>query len=144
MSALVYELSKVHRESVLLGCRSTRTSVRNFGREGSRSRLRLSHTLESVETDRVPNLSRTGRGRRESRAELDRALGARRRELDQAEVVTAGDVGVQPSPQPLIEALGPIDVGHRQHHDLEFHVHDLSSFPSVAAPSLGTGMTAAL
>jgi hypothetical protein len=37
-------------------------------------------------------------GRGEVRAELDRAPGARRGELDQAEVITDGAVGVEPHP----------------------------------------------
>jgi hypothetical protein len=45
-------------------------------------------------------LSRTGRGRREVHAELDRAAGTGRRELEKAKVVTCGAVGVEPPPEP--------------------------------------------
>jgi hypothetical protein len=45
-------------------------------------------------------LSRTGHGRREVHAELDRAAGTGRRELEKAKVVTCGAVGVEPPPEP--------------------------------------------
>jgi hypothetical protein len=45
-------------------------------------------------------LCRTRRSRREVYAKLDRAAGAGRRELDQAEVVTGGAVGIQPPSEP--------------------------------------------
>ena len=52
-----------------------------------------------VGDDQVQPLRRAGRGRRHARAELDRAARARRRELDDAEVVAGGDVGVEPPPE---------------------------------------------
>src|SRR5664279_2112657 len=91
--------------------------------------------------DQVPNLSRTGRGRRESRAELDRALGARRRELDQAEVVTGGDVGVEPPPEARVELLRAVDVRDGQHHNLEFHIH-LNRSAQKAAQLWASGSSA--
>ena len=36
--------------------------------------------------------------------------------------VTGGEIGVQPPPQAPVEALGAIDVGHRNDDDLEFRV----------------------
>jgi hypothetical protein len=34
-------------------------------------------------------------------------------------VLPVGEVGVQPPAQALVEALGPIDVGNREDHDLD-------------------------
>ena len=45
-------------------------------------------------------LSRTGRGRREVHAELERTAGTGRRELEKATVATWGAVGVEPPPEP--------------------------------------------
>ena len=45
------------------------------------------------------SLGRTGRGRREVHAELDRAGGTGRCELDQAEIVTSSAIGVQTPPE---------------------------------------------
>ena len=39
----------------------------------------------------------------------------------------AGEIGVQPPPQALVEALGAIDVGHRNDDDLELRVDHLDS-----------------
>ena len=53
-------------------------------------------TARSIDVgdDQVQVLGGAGRGRREAGAELDRAVGARRGELDEANVVTI-DVGVE-------------------------------------------------
>src|SRR4051794_4452223 len=61
--------------------------------------------------------------RRAALAELDRARRVGRRELHRADVVADDQVDVEPPPEALIEALGPIDVGDGQRHDLERHVH---------------------
>src|SRR6266480_2378595 len=63
-------------------------------------------------------------------AELDRALRVGRRELNRPDVVADDQVDVEPPSEALIEALCPIDIGDRQRHDLEFHVHDLNSLCS--------------
>ena len=55
-------------------------------------------------------------------AEDDRAAGAGRRELDHAEVVAPGEVGVEPPTQAAIEALGAIGVRNRDDDDLKPHV----------------------
>jgi hypothetical protein len=47
--------------------------------------------------------------------------------LDHPVAVAAGVVDVLAESQPLVEILGPIDVGHGNHHDLELHVHAASS-----------------
>jgi hypothetical protein len=41
--------------------------------------------------------------------------------VHEAVVIAGGDVGVDPPPQALIEAVGPIDVGDRHDHSLEPH-----------------------
>jgi hypothetical protein len=55
-----------------------------------------------------------------------RALRAGRRQLHHPEVLTGDVVDIQPTPQRLGEALGPIGVGDGHHHNLGFQVHDLS------------------
>ena len=45
--------------------------------------------------------------------------------MNDAEAIDAGEIGIHPPPQALVEVLGPIHIGDRQHHDLELHVHDL-------------------
>src|SRR5262249_36192717 len=53
---------------------------------------------------------------------MDRAGRAGRRQLYDAAAVPARQVGVQPPPQALVEALRAIDVRHGHDDDLEFHV----------------------
>jgi hypothetical protein len=53
-----------------------------------------------VGDDQVQALSGARRRRGDVLAEDDRAPGAGRRELDHAEVVTAGELGVEPPPEP--------------------------------------------
>jgi hypothetical protein len=48
--------------------------------------------------------------------------GAGRRQLDHAEVVAGGEVGVEPPTQAAIETLGAVDVRNRDDDDLEPHV----------------------
>src|SRR5262245_25070721 len=55
-------------------------------------------------------------------AKMDRARRAGRRQLYDATAVSARQVGVQPPPQALVEALRAIDVRHGHDDDLEFHV----------------------
>src|SRR5215469_12927448 len=65
---------------------------------------------------------RARRGRSYSLAERDRARGARGRELDDADVLRRGVIGVEPPTQPSVELLGSLDVGHGDDVDLELHV----------------------
>ena len=60
-------------------------------------------------------------------AEDDRARRAGRRQLHDPVAVAAGVVDVLAESQPLVEILGPIDVGDGNHHDLELHVHAVTS-----------------
>ena len=69
--------------------------------------------------DEERSLNRARHGRREPLAEHDGARRAGRRHLHHPPVVTGGEIGVQPPPQALVEALGAIDVGHRNDDDLE-------------------------
>ena len=53
---------------------------------------------------------------------MTEAPGTRRRELDHAEVVAGGVVGVEPPTQVAVEALGAVDVRNGNDDDLELHV----------------------
>ena len=79
--------------------------------------------------DQVQALGRAGRGRRDVRAELDRARRARRRELDDPEAVIEGEVGVEPPSEPPVELLRAVDIRDGDDDHLELHVHDAGSFP---------------
>ena len=70
----------------------------------------------------VQVLGRTGRGRRQALAELDRAPGAGRRELDDAEAAAA-DIGVEPPAEPPVELLRPVGIrdGDDDHFELRIH-----------------------
>src|SRR5215472_7467126 len=65
---------------------------------------------------------RARRGRSYSLAERDRARGARGRELDDANVLGRGVIGVEPPTQATVKLLGSFDVGHGNDVDLELHV----------------------
>jgi hypothetical protein len=75
--------------------------------------------------DQRQALRRAGRSRCDVRAELNRAPRARRRELDDAEVVTASHVGVESPAEACVEVLRPVDVRDRQDHGLELELSDL-------------------
>src|SRR5262249_31110033 len=74
-----------------------------------------------VGDDQVQALSGARRRRGDVLAEDDRAAGARRRELHDAEVVTAAELGVEPPPEPPVEFLRAIDVRDGDDDDLELH-----------------------
>src|SRR5690348_6585387 len=67
-------------------------------------------------------LNRARRSRRDSFAEDDRARRAGGRQLYGPPVLAAREIGVEPPTHVSVEALGAIDVGHRNHDDLEFRV----------------------
>ena len=75
-----------------------------------------------VGDDQVQVLGRAGRGRREVRAELERARRARRGELDHPEAVVEGEVGVEPPPEARIELLRAVEVRDRNDDRLELQV----------------------
>ena len=54
--------------------------------------------------------------------QMDGARRAGRGQLHYAAAITAGEVGVKPPTQTLIETLGAIDVGGWDNDDLELHV----------------------
>ena len=76
--------------------------------------------------DQVQALRGAGHGRREVRAELDRAVRARRRELDDAEVLTAGPVRVEPPAEPAVELLRAFGIRDGDDDHLELLVHAAS------------------
>src|SRR6185312_5851214 len=86
-----------------------------------------------VGNDQVQVLGRSGRGRRAVRAELDRARGAGRRELD-----NAGRRVVQPPPKSLVELLRAVEVRDGDGDYLELHVHDVGSFLVKKSPCART------
>lgn len=96
----------------------------------------------NVGDDEVKSLGGARCGGGEPRTEDNRARRAGRGHLDDPEVLTTRDVGVEPPPQALIETLGPVDIGDRHHNDLELHVHvrRLLLFGVLAVSGLGTGV----
>src|SRR5215468_9504045 len=68
-----------------------------------------------VVDDQIEALGGARRGGGDLRAELDRTRRAGWCELDDAEAVIKGEIGVEPPPEAPVKALGAIDVGHRDH-----------------------------
>ena len=75
-----------------------------------------------VGDDQVDALGRTGRGRRDLRAELDRAPRAGWGELDDPEAVIEREVGVEPPPELPVELLRAVDVRDRDDDHLQLHI----------------------
>ncbi len=73
--------------------------------------------------------------------ERDGAARSRRRQLDDAEVLTGAVVHVEVEAGGVgVERLRPVDVSHRDHHRLESPVHPSHpSCPSRSAPSFSRG-----
>ena len=82
-----------------------------------------SRTAAMSETIRYVDWSDPGAADVRFGAELDGAPGARRRELDQPEVVAGGDVGVEPPAEARVELLRAVDVRDGDDDHLELHVH---------------------
>ena len=74
--------------------------------------------LDVVDDEEV-SLHRARHRCREFLAEHDGARRAGRCHLHHAPVLPIGEIAVHPPPQPLVEALGAIDVGHGKDDDLE-------------------------
>src|SRR6185437_3031516 len=72
-----------------------------------------------VRDDQVSSLCRTGRGGRQSLAELDRARGTVRRELKYA---GAGRRHILPPLESSVELLGAVNIRDRNYNNLKFHV----------------------
>ena len=89
-------------------------------------------------------LGRTGSGRRDVLAEMDRAAGARRRELDQAEIFAGGAVDVEPPSDALVKLLRAVDIRNGDDDDLELHVNSrdarLAGWSLARTPCVGFGM----
>jgi hypothetical protein len=66
--------------------------------------------IRDIGHDEIASLCRARHGRRDSRAEVDRARRAWRHELYDPKLVTPDAVGVEPPTQVAVEALGAIDV----------------------------------
>jgi hypothetical protein len=124
----------------IIGRRAADATIRSVVMEPSAGRPFVEHLADlgtagdelgarslDVGDDQVQVLGRTGRGRGDARAELDRALGARRCELDDAEVVTSSAVGVEPPAETPVELLCAVDIRDRDDDHLELHVHDAGS-----------------
>src|SRR5262249_37440280 len=77
--------------------------------------------------DKVEALGRAGRGRRDVRAELDRALRAGRRELHDPEAVIEAEVGVEPPTEVPIELLRVVDIRDGNDDGLELQVDVLNA-----------------
>ena len=99
-----------------------------------------------VRHDEIKSACRARRGRCDSRAEVDRARRARRRELHDPKLVTDDEVGVEPPTQAAVKALGAIDVRNRDDDDLELHVDRPRSrgLDCSFAAHLGTLMSSSL
>ncbi len=78
-----------------------------------------------VGDDQIQALGGTGRRRGDVLAEDHRGAGARRRELEDAEVVTLDELGVMPPAELAVELLGAIDIRNRDDDDFELHVDRL-------------------
>jgi hypothetical protein len=79
----------------------------------------------------VEALGRAGRGGCDICAEMNGATRARGRELDNAEAVIEGEVGIQPPPKIRVELLGPIHIRDRDHEHLELHVDTRGSWDNL-------------
>ena len=79
-------------------------------------------------------LGRTGSGRRDVLAEMDRATGARRRELDQAEIFAGGAVNVEPPSDPFVKLLRALDI--RNGDDETSSFMSIPATPAFLAASL--------
>jgi hypothetical protein len=49
-------------------------------------------------------------------------LRSRRRELNHAETIIEGEIGVEPPAQAVVELLGAINIRNRNDNDLELHI----------------------
>jgi hypothetical protein len=66
-------------------------------------------------------------GRRDVRAELDRAPRAGWRELNDPETVIEAKIGVEPPTEPLVELFRAVNIRDGDDDNLELHVHNLNS-----------------
>ena len=84
-------------------------------------------------------MGRPGFCRRDLGAELDGARRAGRRELDDAEAVVEGEVGVEPPSETGVERLGPVGVSDRDDHcfELQVHVSETRRRPRVTSLPVG-------
>src|ERR1700720_276029 len=90
-----------------------------------------------VGNDQVQALRGAGSSRGDVLAENDRAAGARRRELDHAEVVLVSVVGVEPPSELRVELLRAIDVGDGEKTISNF-MSTVPAFASLLVSFVGT------
>src|SRR5580698_4881649 len=98
------------------------TGVEHFADRGAVAE-QFGACRSDVRDDQVESLGRARSSRGNVLAEDHRAPGARRRELNDPEVVGGiGVGGVEPPTQSAVELLGAVDVGNRYDDDLELQV----------------------
>jgi hypothetical protein len=92
-----------------------------------------------VGDDQVQALAAAGGDRGDALADDDRAGRPRWGELHDPELVAGLVVDVEGEADLVgIEVPGPVHIGDRDHHDLEFHVHDAVSLVPGVSTVLGT------
>jgi hypothetical protein len=72
--------------------------------------------------DEIESLRRTGCGRGDALTEVDRGRRTRRRKLHDPELVSFGEVGIEPPAEASVELLGAVDVRDRNDDHLELQV----------------------
>jgi hypothetical protein len=115
---------------------SVDATSRPFGSELSARRRRVEHLADLgaagdevvarsgyVGNDKVEILDGARPCGCDVRAELDRACRTRRRELDDAEAVIEGEVGVESPTEISVELLRALDIRYRDHDDLELQIN---------------------
>ena len=91
----------------------------------------LGASLLDVGDDEMQALDTPGCRLADAGADRDRARGLRRRELHDTERVAGAVIDVQPKAGVLIELLGSVHIGDRQHDQLQLHIHDVVSLGRV-------------
>ena len=120
----------------MIGCGAAHATARSAGLELSARRPGVEHLADlgtaggefavrslNIGNDQVQALGRAGRGRRDLRAELDRALRARRRELDDPDAVIEGEVSVEPPPEAPVELFRAVNIRDGDDDHLKLRVH---------------------
>src|SRR5262249_24075280 len=77
----------------------------------------------NIGNDQVETLARARRGGRYLRAELDRAPGAGRRELDDPESVVEWKIRIEPPPKFRVKRFRAINISYWNDDHIELHVH---------------------
>src|SRR5580704_2172283 len=96
--------------------------VKHFADRNAAIEQRFAGGLE-VRDDQVQALRGAGSRNADILAKDHRAPGARRRELDHAEVVAGCKIGVQPPPKLGVKLFRAVHIRDGYHDDFELHVH---------------------